>query len=222
VSNPRVVAGLHEQFTSWRAELQGGAERVGWKIGLNVPEVQQALEIEEPVIGYLTSATQLAPGGSFDATGAVSLMAEPEVAVVIGRDVEPGTGMDEAREAIEALAPAIELVDVGVGRGDVQAILAGNVFHRAVVIGQPRPALMDGQLRGALSVGGEEREAGDVPGDLADVVELTARLLGEVGERLQAGDRIIAGALTPQVPVGPGDELVVDLGRLGSVELSVS
>jgi 2-keto-4-pentenoate hydratase len=220
VSAERVAAGLREQLASWRAELQGGARRVGWKIGLNVPEVQRALEIEEPVIGYLTSATLIEAGGAFDATGAVELRAEPEVALTIGHDVEPGDP-DDAREAISAFAPAIELVDVGVGRGDIQAILAGNVFHRAVVFGEERPAVVDVSLDGTIAVSGEVRESAEVPRDYADVVELTARMLAGAGERLEAGDRIIAGSLTPQVPVSSGDDVVVDLGPLGVVDVRV-
>jgi len=221
VTDERVAAGLREQLASWRAELQGGARRVGWKIGLNVPEVQQALGIGEPVIGYLTSATLLEPGGSFDGTGAERLMAEPEVALTIGHDVEPGD-LDDAREAIAAFAPAIELVDVGGSSGDVQAILAGNVFHRAVVFGEERPALVDVSLDGTIAARGEVRESAEVPRDYADVVELTARLLAGAGERLEEGDRIIAGSLTPQVPVEPGDEVSVDLGPLGGVAVRIA
>ena len=217
----RVQAGLREQLESWRAELQGGARRLGWKIGLNVPEVQQALEIEEPVIGYLTSATLLEPGAPYDGSAAVELRAEPEVALTIGHDVEPGD-LDDAREAIAAFAPAIELVDVGVGRGDVQAILAGNVFHRAVAIGEERPAVGDVALDGTIAVNGEMRESAEVPRDYADVVELTARLLAGAGERLEEGDVIIAGSLTPPVPVSSGDEVAVDLGQLGRVEVRVT
>ena len=35
--DPRVVAGLRRQHEGWRALLGNGAERVGWKIGINDP-----------------------------------------------------------------------------------------------------------------------------------------------------------------------------------------
>ena len=45
-----------------------------------------------------------------------------------------------------------------------------------------------------MTVGGEERGRADAPDDFAEVVTLVARLLEAVGERLCAGDRIIAAA----------------------------
>lgn len=217
----RVVDGLTEQLASWRAELQGGARRVGWKIGMNLPEVQQALGIREPVIGYLTTATLIERGGQFSASGAENLVVEAEVALEIGRDVPPGVSEEEAREAIAGLAPAIELVDVASDRQDVQTIVAGNVFHRGVVLGESSPAFSAEGARATISVNGEERASADTPDDFAEVVEVTSRLLGAVGETLRAGDRIISGAAT--VTAGaPGDAVTVDLGPLGSVDVRIT
>lgn len=141
MTDARVVSGLRTQLRHWRAALDGGAERIGWKIGLNIPEVQEQLGIEESVIGHLTSATVVEAGGEYRAGAAVRLRAEAEVAVELGRDVEPHADADAAREAVAGLAAAIELVDVGRPPEDVEAIVAANVFHRAVVLGPSRPAL---------------------------------------------------------------------------------
>ena len=45
-------------------------------------------------------------------------------------------------------------------------------------------------------------------------------MLGAVGERLTAGDRIIT-SLVVQVPLGSGDAVVADMGALGRVGLSI-
>jgi 2-keto-4-pentenoate hydratase len=206
-----VLDGLHEQLDSWRAELKGGARRVGWKIGLNVPEVQQQLGLREPVIGHLTSATQLDSGGEYAGREAVALRAEPEVAIEVG----PG-------DAIAGLAAAIELVDVGRPPSDLQSILAANIFHRGFVLGPSQPAFPAEGVAAELSVNGEVRAEAPAPDDFTEVVLLVAKLLEASGERLHEGDRIIAGSLTPPVEVGPGDHVVVDLGRLGRVEVRVT
>jgi 2-keto-4-pentenoate hydratase len=221
VLDPRVVAALREQLASWRAALDAGAERVGWKIGLNVPEVQARLGLHEPVIGHLTSATRLPDGGTYAAGDPVALRAEPEVAVRVGADVPAAADADTARAAIAALAPAIELVDVGRPPGGVEGIVAGNVFHRAFAIGPERPAVPHDAARAVLRANGAETEAADVPGDFADVVGVVARHLEAAGEALRAGDVIIAGSLTPQVPVGAGDRLELDAGTLGAVAVAV-
>ena len=221
VVDPRVAKALGTQLERWRGALEQGARRVGWKIGLNIPEVQARLGLEEPVIGHLTSATQLEPGGSYGAGDAVALMAEPEVALELGRDVAPDAGPDEAAEAIAGYGAAIELVDVGRPPADLESIVAENVFHRAFLIGPTEPGAPDGAAV-EVSVGGEQRAASVVEEDFPATVRLVARLLGSVGERLQAGDWIIAGSLTEQVPVADGDDLSVELGPLGRVSVSVA
>jgi 2-oxo-3-hexenedioate decarboxylase len=220
--DPRVLQGLREQLASWRAELKGGARRVGWKIGLNVPEIQEALGIDEPVIGYLTTATLLEPGGEYFGRDALQLNVEAEIALEIGRDVPASVDPQDAREAIAGIAAAIELADVGGPRGDVQAIVAGNVFHRGVVLGESRPAFPAEGVAATIAVNGEERAAADAPDEFDEVVEVTARLLGAAGEQLRAGDRIIAGSITTPVAVRPGDAVTVDLGPLGSLDVRIS
>jgi 2-keto-4-pentenoate hydratase len=222
LTHPRVVEGLEAALAAWRRELAGGAERLGWKIGLNIPEVQKQLGIEEPVIGYLTSATLVEDGGEYVAGEAGALRAEPEVALELGAAVAPDADVDEARDAIAGLAPAIELVDVDRPPTTVEQIVAGNVFHRAVVLGPSRPAMPAEGMRAVMRVDGEERESADAPDDFTDVVRLTARLLGAAGERLEAGDRIIAGSLTAQAAVEPGNEVSVEIGGLGSVRVRVA
>jgi 2-keto-4-pentenoate hydratase len=220
--DPRVLDGLNEQLESWRAELKGGARRVGWKIGLNVPEVQEQLGLREAVIGHLTSATQLDSGGAYAYDDAVELKVEPEVAIELGRDVPGEADAESAREAIAGLGAAIELVDVGRPPADLQSIIAANIFHRAFVIGPSRPALPAEGVAAEVTLNGEPRAEAPAPDDFAEVVQLVARLLAAAGERLREGDRIIGGSLTPQVPVEPGDEVAVDLGTLGRLNVRVT
>jgi 2-keto-4-pentenoate hydratase len=220
-ADPRVVRALEAQLERWREALASGARRIGWKIGLNIPEVQQRLGLTEPVVGHLTSATELPPGGSYPAGAAVELKAEPEMALELGRDVEASKGEDVALGALAAVGPAIELVDTGRPPGGLEAIVAENIFHRAFTLGptSARPSTVG--LTASVAVNGKVGASADVPGDFADVVLVVARLLEAAGERLLAGDRIIAGSLTPQVPVKTGDHVRMDAGELGHAELRI-
>jgi 2-keto-4-pentenoate hydratase len=125
VPHPRVVAALHAQLETRRAMLRGGASRVGWKLAYDIPEVDEVTG-GEPVIGYLTSATVIEPGGTFSGASA-SLRAETELAIEIG----PGGG-------VGALGVALELVDVSRPPHEMEAIVAANVFHRAAAFGPMR------------------------------------------------------------------------------------
>ena len=220
--DPRIREGLERQFEGWRNLLDGGAERVGWKIGLNVPAVQEKLGIEHSVIGFLTSSSLMEPGSTHSVGGMEKPLIEPEVAVTLRRDVEPDAAPDEALAAIESLGPAIELVDLPAPPDDVGEALAGNVFHRAVVLGPARQDAAVGGIEAHVRVNGEERDSAPAEVDLAATIALVADLLGSVGERLEAGDTIICGSLTTPVPVAPGDRVEVELGPLGSVELALA
>ena len=79
---------LTVQLDAWRAALAGGAERVGWKLGMGERERIGA----GPVIGHLTSATRLPSGAALDVSELAAPYADAEVALVIGEDVAPDTG----------------------------------------------------------------------------------------------------------------------------------
>jgi 2-keto-4-pentenoate hydratase len=219
--DPRVAAGMRRQLRARREQLEQGASPIGWKIGLNVPSVQRRLGLDRPVVGHLTTATLVEPGDRHSLSGATSAGAEPEIAIQLGADVSGDAGPDGARAAIAGLAPALEIVDVDRPLDDVETIVADNVFHRAVALGEPAGPPPDG-LEGVVVVNGAEAhrlDAARAAGDLAEPVALIAATLAACGERLRAGERIIAGSLTPAVPIAPGDSVAFDLGPLARVEL---
>jgi 2-keto-4-pentenoate hydratase/ketosteroid isomerase-like protein len=209
--HPRVAAATRAQLTAWRAALAAGAERVGWKLGLDIPE------IGEPTVGHLTTATLLEPGAAFRADGAAKLRAETELAIAVLRDVEDGA---DARAAIGGYGVALELVDVErPAGGGLEAIVEANVFHRAVVLGPRTERVPAGEAR--LLVDGTVRETAPMAREPAAAVRAVAEVLGAAGERLRAGDVIIAGSLT-HVPVGPGQAVAAEIDGLGRVDLAIT
>jgi 2-keto-4-pentenoate hydratase len=220
--DPRVAAGLPAQLARRAELLADGAEAIGWKIGFNMPAVQQAFGISEPISGFLTSATLVA-GRSHSLAGARQPLAEPELAIHIGAELAADCDRAAAEAAIVALGPAIEVADVDPSRTDLTEIVATNVFHRAVLFGAQKTS---GSIEGVVArvtLNGEpfgEANPLDAVLDPAGVVRLIARTIGTAGERLRPGDAIIAGSLVPPPVVSPGDELALDLGPLGSVSLA--
>jgi 2-keto-4-pentenoate hydratase len=208
VADDRVIAGTRAQLEHWREELQAGAGRVGWKIGLNTPAAQERLGISEPAVGHLTSATLLEPGASHPLAGGGNVMVEPEVAIEIG-----GGGQ------LAGLGAAIEIVDVDPDDDDLERIVADNIFHRAVVLGASLPGEELPEAEARVIVNGEERSRGPVEVDLAGTLRVVVGLLAELGEGLVPGERIITGSLTAPVPVAPGDAVAVEIGPLGRLEV---
>ncbi|HEX5910932.1 MAG TPA: hypothetical protein VFY44_10585 [Thermoleophilaceae bacterium] len=203
------------QLSHWRAGLDSGAHRIGWKVGLNPPKVQEALGLSSPVVGHLTSATLLGADGAHSLAGAQAPKAEPEIVIEIGPD-----------KTIAGLGPAIELVDIPAlpsGPDDVPEVVATNIFHRGVAIGSSAAVDSPAGATWSLSVDGEvvrEGDASDYP--IADMIHAVADTLEAAGEHLEAGDRIIAGALAPPPDVEAGQRLELDLGPLGAIEVQLT
>jgi 2-keto-4-pentenoate hydratase len=234
VHDPRAVEALRTQLTHRRATLSGGARHVGWKLGVGDAE---RIGDEQLAVGHLTTATVLSIGGTYhpavgmplaerpdswaaDAERPMALAADAEIAVTIGRDCGAAPDLAAMREAIGGYAGALELVDLADVDDTPEAIVARNVFHRAVAFGPSRSSLpVDGEAR--LVVDGAVRAAGPAAPDLAARVCAAARLLSTVGEELHAGDRVITGSIV-QVRIDPGSEVVADFGVLGSLHLTVA
>ncbi len=207
----RVRRGLAAQL----AELSTSrADLIGWKVGLNVAAVQQHLGISKPVLGHLTTASIVQPGSVHSLAGGKRIGVEPEVAIHLG----PGG-------AIESLGPAIEIVDLDPALDELESILAGNVFHRGVVLGPAvsdvRPADLVGitatvKRNGAVAERARVADTGENP---TEVVSLIAERLALVREEPREGQVIIAGSLTPIVFVERSDSVEVDLEQLGALTL---
>ena len=184
--------------------LDAGAKPVGWKVGFNVPEIQQKLGIDAPLAGFLTTDSLIE-----DSWNDYPVVVESEVAVEIG---------DDGR-SIVALLPALELADPPDLDLEIEQILAGNIFHRAVAFG-PRVETTDPGA-GRILVNGEEQHAVK-PEGLERMVQAVAARLEAAGEELRAGERIITGVLAPPYEAKEGDTVRLELEALGGVELRFS
>jgi 2-keto-4-pentenoate hydratase len=210
--DPRLASALAVQLEARRAALAAGAEHVGWKLGVGERERIGG----EIAVGHLTSATLLDPGGTYVASEDADLHADAELAVELGRDVDPGEDSHGALRAIAAYGLALELVDLAPLPNEPDSVVTANVFHRAVAFGpMARRVSSEGEV--VLTVNGERRASGRPSHALGERLAAAARLVRAAGERLRAGDRIITGSVV-QVPVGRGDEIVAELG---SVRLSI-
>jgi 2-keto-4-pentenoate hydratase len=188
-----------------REILAQGAEPIGWKIGFNVPATQERLGIDAPLAGFLTTDSLVE--GTWDE---YPVIVESEVALEIGAD----------GRSIAALFPALEIADEPDLDMEIEQILAGNIFHRAVAFGPRVETREPGAAR--IIVNGEQQHT--VPADetgkrLGAMIEAVAARLADAGEELRAGDRIITGIIAPPHKAEPGDTVRLELEALGSVEL---
>ena len=205
-----VERGTAALLTRRRLILAQAAEPVGWKVGFNLREFQEKLGIEAPLAGFLTSNGLLEDGAEWSLGSEGDVVVESEVAVELGED----------GRSIVALLPALELADPPDLSQDVETILAGNIFHRAVAFGPRVETDAPGAAR--ILVNGEEQHAVDAEragADLDRMVSAVAARLEAAGERLSPGERIITGVLAPPHKPAPGDVVRLELDAVGAVEL---
>lgn len=222
VADARVEAGMRAQLQARAQLLAEGDQGIGWKVGFNAPAAQERLGIDRALTGFLVRSRVLATGSTHALDGA-SVVAEPEIAVELARDVAAGTEPGEALAAVRALLPAIELTELPDLSLPLEDILAGDIFHRAVCFGGAVETHAPGA--GRLLVDGEEWasfDAAATSGHLGAMVALCADRLAAAGETLRAGDRVITGVLAKPPVVSAGAGLRLELEALGTVELGFS
>ena len=204
-----VERGTAAMLVRRRERLAQGAEAVGWKIGFNVSAAQQKLGIDAPLAGFLSTDGLLDSGTEVSlADGPV--VVESEVAVELG---------DDAR-SIVALLPALEVADPPDLDLDVETILAGNIFHRAVAFGPRVDTREPGAARILVNYEVEHEVApAETSAHLEDMIEAVRRRLLDVDEDLSPGDRIITGVIAPPHAAQPGDRVRLELDALGRVDL---
>jgi 2-keto-4-pentenoate hydratase len=221
----RIRSGLGSQAERRRELFANGASRLGWKAGFGTEAALKSLGTDGPLVGFLSDATLLPSGASADVASWGKAVLEPEIAVRLVADVGPADGPEDVAAAIGALAPAIELVDLGLADGDVEAILAGNIFHRHFLLGEFAPigdglAIEDVRLDIFLDDQPHKLEADPVEmlGELSDVVGGLADILPAADDGLRAGDVIITGSAIPPFELSGGERVSV---RAAGSEVSV-
>jgi 2-keto-4-pentenoate hydratase len=219
---------MRAQLALRRERLAAGDRPLGWKVGFGSPAAMERLALAAPLVGFLTRRALVPSGGTVSVGGWTSPVAEPELALHLPRGLTGAPSRAEASAAVGAIGPAIELADVDRAPDDPEEILTRNIYQRAVVLGPTAPwtGSVPAGLRASVARGGEEVAATDeveeMTGDVVGLVALVADVLASFGERLAAGDVVIAGSVVPPLAVDPGDELAFTLEPIGEVAVSLA
>jgi 2-keto-4-pentenoate hydratase len=206
----RVAEGLRRQLAVRNRLILSNARHIGWKMAFGAPAMLERLQLPVPAPGYLTDRTLLDNGASVSMAGWTGPVVEFEIALHLGADVPAGTSPDRARMAVSGIAPAIELADVDLPLTphDLSDIVAGNIFHRGVILGEPSFARPGADLTGVTATitttfdDGTPTHVTDLEaltGDYGSVLAAAADALSGHGIGLRAGDVIIGGSIVPPI-----------------------
>src|SRR5262245_24865002 len=146
--------------------LQAGAKLIGWKVGFGAPAAMEKLKLTGPLVGFLLDQGIRASGATVPVGGWHKPVAEPEIAILLGRDVAADADDTAARAAVAALAPALEIADADGPMDDVEVILAKNIFQRHVIVGPHDTSRAGARLEGLSGHLDRSGHAVAVPADL--------------------------------------------------------
>ena len=203
-----------------------GERVVGGKLGFTSEAMRRAMGVDSPNYGWLTDA-MLVEGEQVDLETLIHPKAEPEIAVVLGRDLTgPGVTAADVLDATAAVAPCLEVVDSRYHGFRFAAAdnIADDSSAGVLVLGEPVPTadLGGAELRllgCVVTVDGvlAHTAAGAAAHD--DPAEAVAWMANACGRTLPAGAVVISGGLTPPVDLHPGTTVDVEIDRLGSCRL---
>lgn len=212
---------------TWKKRcIEAGRRVVGHKIGLTSKVMQVATGITEPDYGVIFD-DQLYENSSvieFDRFSNVRI--EVELAFVLAKPLEgPHATVFDVLAATDYVVPALEILSSRIeleGRSIVDTISDNAALGAMIYGGRPvKPDAVDLRWISALLYRNETIEesgvAAAVLGHPATGVAWLANKLHQHGDRLDAGEVILAGSFTRPMWVERGDTVHADYRELGSV-----
>ncbi len=215
-----------------KRKLARGARVIGHKIGLTSKAMQMAVGIDQPDSGFLLDDMLFRDGGEVPVARFIGLRVEAELAFILSKPLEgPHCTLYDVLNATDYVTPALEILDTRIFRVDPETkktrsvldTIADNAANAGLVLGgRPfRPMEADMRWIGAIvAKNGAIEETGLAAGVLGHpamgVAWLANRLHGQ-GERLEAGQIVLAGSFIRPIEVGAGDTITADYGTFGTV-----
>ena len=221
-----LVQGYDVQFELLKRRKAQGDVHVGWKVGLTSRAMQLQQGVHEPCLGHLVEAGHVHTPAVFCFDDLMAPGFENELCIRLGAPLGGDATARSARSAIDAIAPAIEVVEKrGVFNADLPLAFAGNAQQRAFVTG-PFVPLADEVDPAAIEVEvfvnghSQERALGaEVLGSPINSVVWLARKLATFEHSLHPGDLIMSGSFTRQYGIEKRDRVRAAFGALGVVDI---
>ena len=204
-----------------------GEARAGYKMGLTSRAKMLQVGVSEVVWGRLTDAMRLAEGGDLHRARYVHPRVEPEIAYIIGKPLEGEVTAAEALAAVEAVAPALEIIDSRYRdfKFALADVVADNSSSSGFYVGAwAKPTTDVANLGIVMEVNGRPVQIGSTAAILGNPIRslvAAARLVGRAGERLEPGDIVLAGGATAAHPLTPGEYVRTAFQGLGTVSFHV-
>lgn len=211
----------------WRRRgVEAGRRLVGRKIGLTSKVMQVATGITEPDYGAIFDDMVFENGSVIEHDRFSNVRIEVELAFVLGESISgPRATMFDVMKATDYVVPALEILTSRIemdGRTIVDTISDNAAMGGMVYGGNPTdPAAVDLRWISALLYRNETIEESGVAAAVlnhpATGVAWLANKLSQHGDRLEAGEIVLAGSFTRPMWVHKGDTVLADYGPMGTI-----
>ena len=210
--------------------LQNGERIIGWKVGATSLSTMAQLNITEPILGCMTSASYYPPQDGVKASDFCQLAVEGEIAFIMGKSLRgPGITKADTITATAGIMGAVELVDSRTKgwKPSITEAIADNSLHAGIILGSTMRSIIDFDLsregvilrkNGSLLASACGVEA---LGDPVNVVTWLANKLSEQAREIRKGEIILTGSLTKFYFVEPGDIIDFTFTSLGNIQFAV-
>ncbi len=216
------------QATSIGRRLARGERLVGVKMGFTSRAKMIQMGVDDLIWGRLTDAMLLEDGASIDLENYVHPRIEPEVAFKLSQPLSGQVTLEQAKAAVEVIAPAMEIIDSRYKnfKFSLEDVVADNSSSSGFVIGKWQAPLDDiSDLAMDMQFDGKSVQQGssaDILGDPYLSLVEAARLAGQSGMVLEAGWVVLAGAATAAEALRAGVRVQLHTAELGGTHLSVA
>ncbi len=204
--------------------LARGESLSGVKLGFTSEAMRAQMGVKSPNIGWLTREMQISDG-ILPTAAFIHARLEPEVAVLLSKDISETEDEKSLRQCIAAFAPAIEIVNSRFHdyRFDALDNIADNSSSAAYALGPwVAPDFDLAALNVSLTIGGREVDEGTGAAAMGHpllALAEGARIAASRAKILRAGMIVLTGGLTRAHPIEFGQRAVADFGPFGRLEL---
>lgn len=222
-----LTTGLRLQLRVLDAWCSEGKRLGGWKIGQTSRAGRDSLGAGVRSHGYVL-AERIYDSGQTIVNEVSQCRLEAEIGLTLGTDLSgPDVTAEQAREAVESVAPAFEIDSVRVPKKSSMAVRFGNALNIwGIVMGDGMsPDEVDlaaltveiGNEHGALLTG---HTTPDVLDDPYLSLARVCRTLALNGRGLHAGEKLVTGSITDPVSTIGANEFYADFTTLGRVSIA--
>ncbi|KJS45494.1 MAG: 4-oxalocrotonate decarboxylase [Rhodospirillaceae bacterium BRH_c57] len=216
------------QALSMKRRYARGEARIGVKMGLTSRAKMIQVGVDEVIWGRLTDGMRLEEGATLSRANYVHPRAEPEIAFLLKAPLAGEVTAAEAMAAVEAIAPAIEIIDSRYQdfKFTLPDVVADNSSSSGFILGTWfAPDTPIDNLGILLEADGRAVQVGSTAAILGHPVRslvAAARMVARAGEALKPGDIILAGGATAAHPLSVGMHMRAVFQNLGSVGITVT